>query len=145
MTSQLARTTADVTATDTDTVNQNVNNIVMAMSPLIPNIDHGNDHANGNGNGTSAKSKSPHFMSPTISSSKQVVAKSVKEQAKISPPSALTSSHTKPTQWIASAVRRVGFTRGSDSAPRFRKESTSANAVTFPDKVCTFFLLEFQK
>lgn len=84
------------------------------------------------------KSKSPHFMTPTVSSSKQNVPVSKKAYDTTSTPSSLTSG--KGNGWMASAAKRVGINRTGDPTPRSRKEGhlkhpKTPSALTFPDKV----------
>ena len=87
---------------------------------------------------TLGKPKSPHFMSPTVSSSKQSVPASKTVQDRTSTPSSLTSG--KGNGWMASAAKRVGINRSGDGTPRSRKEGLrkipkTPSALTFPDKV----------
>lgn len=84
------------------------------------------------------KSKSPHFMTPTVSSSKQSIPSSKKAYDTTPTPSSLTSS--KGSGWMASAAKRVGINRTGDPTPRSRKEGhlkhpKTPSALTFPDKV----------
>ncbi len=85
------------------------------------------------------KSKSPHFMTPTVSSSKQGVPASKKAYDNTPDPlSSLASG--KGNGWMASAAKRVGINRTGDGTPRSRKEgllkhSKAPSALTFPDKV----------
>lgn len=84
------------------------------------------------------KSKSPHFMTPTVASSKQSVPSFKKAYDSTVTPSSLTSS--KGSGWMASAAKRVGINRTGDPTPRPRKEDHSKHpktpsALTFPDKV----------
>ena len=88
--------------------------------------------------GPLGKSKSPHFMSPTVSSSKQSIPASKTVQGRVSTPSSLSSG--KGNGWMASAAKRVGINRSGDGTPRSRKEdllkiSKSPSALAFPDKV----------
>ena len=72
-----------------------------------------------------SKSNSPHFMSPTLSSAKQMaLSKSAKSESN--------------NAWMKSAAKRVGFRRGGNGAPRSKKEEISkpSKAISFPDKVC---------
>ena len=88
------------------------------------------------------KAKSPHFMTPTFSSSKQSATTSAKSGDKNS-----TSSSTKPlkmggdAQWMKAAAKRVGFRRNGDGTPRSKKETKSkgSSAISFPDKVLFTF------
>ena len=83
--------------------------------------------------------KSPHFMSPTLSSTKQNAAKSSKAQDRTNstPPSAAADKPQGNT-WMASAAKHVGFRRMGDGTPRSRKEALKSKAVAFPDRVSTF-------
>ena len=88
-------------------------------------------------------SKSPHFMSPTVSSSKQSVPTSKK--AFDHTPTSSFSAPGKGNSWMASAAKRVGINRGSDGTPRYRKEGLlktpkTPTALTFPDKVRSEYL-----
>lgn len=121
--------TANMTATVT--VDKGTDEFVRAMISEVPNVDCETSEA--------IKSKSPHFMSPTFSSSRQSIAKFAKEQDRTSTPSAPTSTHTKRSQWIASAAKRVGLGRLSDGAPRSRKEGMLPKTVVFSNGVCASF------
>ena len=74
---------------------------------------------------------SPHFMTPTYSSSKKPDTKSYS-----------TSASAKPKQdegsnkWMKSAAKKVGF-RTADGTPRSKKEGVARQTKTlnFPDKV----------
>ena len=85
------------------------------------------------------KSKSPHFMSPTVSSSKQSISTPKKADDNTPAPSSLITA--KGNGWMASAAKRVGINRTGDGTPRSRKEGLmkyprTPSALTFPDKVC---------
>ena len=82
----------------------------------------------------SAKSKSPHFMTPTFSSSLQSAA-----TTNVTPvPSAKSSKAESNNAWMKSAAKRVGFRRTGDGTPRSKKEESSkySKTISFPDKVC---------
>ena len=82
----------------------------------------------------SVKSKSPHFMTPTFSSSLQSVT-----TASITPiPSTNFTKAEGSNTWMKSAAKRVGFRRTGDGTPRSKKEGPPKNIrmVSFPDKVC---------
>ena len=84
------------------------------------------------------KSRSPHFMTPTFSSSKQSVAANLKDEDRSStpvPPRPIKAEGNNA--WMKSAAKCVGFRRNMDGAPRSRKESPlrQVNTISFPDKV----------
>lgn len=83
-------------------------------------------------------SRSPHFMTPTFSSSKQSIAVADENYDR-----AVTPASIKPTKaessgtFIKSAARRVGLHRMGDGTPRSKKEgpSKASKGIIFPDKV----------
>lgn len=81
------------------------------------------------------KSRSPHFMTPTLSSSKQTIAANT--EARIPTPASEPARPIKPDGMMESAAKRVGFRRAGDGTPRSRKEGLTkqAKAISFPDKV----------
>ena len=83
--------------------------------------------------------KPPHFMSPTVSSSKQTTSKTAKSNNPASTPSTGSSKQAGSGSWMSSAAKRVGFSRVGDGTPRSKKEGRSkqSKAVSFPDKVCS--------
>ena len=87
--------------------------------------------------------KPPHFMSPTLSSTKQATSKPSKVSNRNSTPSASSSKPPSSGNWMSSAAKRVGFGRVGDGTPRSKKEGPSkqSKAVSFPDKVCQFLLI----
>ncbi|CAD6593068.1 MAG: hypothetical protein ASARMPREDX12_006684 [Alectoria sarmentosa] len=92
-------------------------------------------------NENSVKSKSPHFMTPTFSSSLQSAAVNGKEHDRndrnITPvPSKSTKAESSNT-WMKSAAKRVGFHRTADGTPCSKKEGLPKNSktVSFPDKL----------
>ncbi|KAK4691725.1 hypothetical protein P7C71_g5334, partial [Lecanoromycetidae sp. Uapishka_2] len=92
-----------------------------------------------------AKSGSPHFMTPTFSSSKQSIATNLKDDD--SPSAPLHPKLVKAdgsNAWMKTAAKRVGFTRTAvtpRSMPRSKKEvqkrMASINPISFPDKLAT--------
>ena len=79
------------------------------------------------------QAKSPHFMTPTLSSSIQYVATtSVTPQ-----PSPKLGDPKSNTAWMKSAAKRVGLRRIGDGTPRSKKEGQlkSPKTISFPDKV----------
>lgn len=82
---------------------------------------------------------SPHFMTPTYSSSKQSVAVHGKSDGKSSPATSLKPIKGESSSaWMKSAAKRVGFRRTGDGTPRSKKEALAKQpkAISFPDKVC---------
>ena len=78
------------------------------------------------------KSRSPHFMTPTFSSSKQsVIAKAKPDDRAPTPVSTRPIKPEGNNAWVKSAVMRVGF------RPHSKKElpSKQAKTISFPDKV----------
>ncbi len=94
-----------------------------------------------------SKSRSPHFMTPTFSSSKQSVSANGRSDASTSTPMS-----TKPVKgdgnnaWMKTAAKRVGFHRNGDGTPRSKKEAFAKpkKAISFPDKV-QYNLLELTR
>ena len=86
---------------------------------------------------TNAK-KSPHFMSPTVSSTKQVNAKPPSNAPGSTSTPLISSAKARASgNWMASAAKRVGFNRAGDGTPRSKKEAFAKQpkAISFPDKV----------
>lgn len=84
------------------------------------------------------KSRSPHFMTPTLSSSKQSVATKTKNDDHPSRPVPARPIKAEGSNaWTKSAAKRVGFRRAGDGTTRSRKESPlrQVNPISFPDKV----------
>lgn len=81
------------------------------------------------------KSRSPHFMTPTLSSSKQTIAANT--EAKGFTPAPEPARPIKVDGMMKSAAKRVGFRRAGDGTPRLKKEGLAkqAKAISFPDKV----------
>ncbi len=81
------------------------------------------------------KSRSPHFMTPTLSSSKQTVAANT--EARGPTPAPEPARPVKVDGKMKSAAKRVGFRRAGDGTPRSRKEGLAkqVQAISFPDKV----------
>lgn len=81
--------------------------------------------------------KSPHFMSPTVSSTKQVNAKPSNAPGSTSTPLTSSAKARASGNWMASAAKRVGFSRASDGTPHSKKEGFAKppKAISFPDKV----------
>lgn len=81
------------------------------------------------------KSWSPHFMNPTLSSSKQIISSNVQPQAHTTTPE--PARPVKTDGMMKSAAKRVGFRRTGDGMPRSRKEglAKTSKAISFPDKV----------
>ena len=78
--------------------------------------------------------KSPHFMSPTVSSSKQSMSRSSRSAERTrTPPSSLKAKTN--ANWVSSAAKRVGFSKIGDGTPKGKKEGKQSKAVIFPDKV----------
>ena len=81
-------------------------------------------------------SRSPHFMTPTFSSSLQSAT-----VTNLTPvPSTKSSKVESNNAWMKSAAKRVGFRRTGDGTPRSKKEGPpkSSKTISFPDKVCLF-------
>lgn len=81
------------------------------------------------------KGKSPYFMSPTLSSKKQLAVKLSKSPEHNLAPLSTTVHKPTSSNWMASAAKRVGFAHVGDGIPRSRKEGQAWKAITFPDKV----------
>ena len=83
------------------------------------------------------KPRSPHFMTPTLSSFKQSLTKNVKNDLRSSPVPSETTKPEESNAWMKSAAKRVGFRRVRDADTRSKKGIPSLNAdtVSFPDKV----------
>ncbi|KAL8787205.1 MAG: hypothetical protein Q9195_007896 [Heterodermia aff. obscurata] len=79
--------------------------------------------------------KSPRFMSPTVSSTKQT---NSRPSGHVGTPSPLNSSTRARASgnWMSSAAKRVGLNRVHDGTPRSRKEALARQpkAISFPDK-----------
>jgi len=90
-----------------------------------------------------AKSRSPHFMTPTFSSSKQFTATKTRNNETPSAPVASKPIKADSSNaWMKTAAKRVGFNRTAvtpRSMPRSKKEvqkhMAAINAISFPDKV----------
>jgi len=90
-----------------------------------------------------AKSRSPHFMTPTFSSSKQ--SNTTNTSNDDTPSAPMPSKPIKADDskaWMKSAAKRVGFDRTAvtpRSMPWSKKEAqrhmAAVNAISFPDKV----------
>ena len=82
------------------------------------------------------KTRSPHFMTPTLSSFKQSLTKNVKNDLASSPVPLETTNPEESNAWMKSAAKRVGFRRVKDGTPRSKDiPSQNAGAINFPDKV----------
>ena len=120
-------TLTDITAKANNAIKRQSSEIIASQAPESPaSIQH------------LGKSKSPRFMSPTVSSSKQSVTAAKNAYDRTLTSSSPTSG--KGDGWMASAAKRVGISRTSDGTPRSRKEGLlkhpkTPSALTFPDKV----------
>ena len=87
------------------------------------------------------KPKSPHFMTPTLSSAKQSVGTHPKSHSKPTPRSPPPAKGEGNSAWMKAAAKRVGFRRAGDGTPRSEKEGLAkqTSAISFPDKVCLTF------
>lgn len=78
------------------------------------------------------RGQSPHFMSATLSSSKQAALKPEKDKEKMgtqpSTQSSIPTSKPRRANWMASAVKRAGFTRLNDGAVKSKKEGLVTEA-----------------
>ena len=83
------------------------------------------------------KTRSPHFMTPTLSSFKQSLSKNVTNDRTSSPVPLETLDPETSNAWMKSAAKRVGLRRVKDGTPRATKDTPSqhAGAANFPDKV----------
>lgn len=83
------------------------------------------------------KTRSPHFMTPTLSSFKQSLTKNGKNDLTSSPVPLEKTNPEESTAWMKTAAKRVGFRRVKDGTPRSKKDipPQHADAVSFPDKV----------
>ena len=81
------------------------------------------------------KAGSPHFMSPTLSSSQQATPKREKETDHIATSSFVPSVKPRRTNWVASAAKRVGFNRRNDGMPRSGVEGFVIKATKPADEV----------
>lgn len=115
---------------ETETLATDINQVAMAIPP----------EENEKVAKSKVKTRSPHFMSPTIASSRQIVPNLTKEKDEMSPPSGVTSTHTKRSQWLASAAKRVGFIRTSDGIPHSRKGGMPLSNSARIDKVGAFYI-----
>lgn len=81
------------------------------------------------------KPRSPHFMTPTLSSSKQN--NTASPEAKGITPVSEPARPIKVDGMMKSAAKRVGFRRAGDGTPRSKKEGLAkqSKAISFPDKV----------
>lgn len=81
--------------------------------------------------------KTPRFMSPTVSSTKQVNAKPSTAQRNTPTPLTSSAKARASGNWMSSAAKRVGLNRASDGTPRSKKEPSlkQPKAISFPDKV----------
>ena len=82
------------------------------------------------------KSRSPHFMTPTFSSSKQSLAVDTKHDYPATPVPARPIKAEGGNAWMKSAAKRVGFRRPGAGTPRNESPLRQVNTVSFPDKVC---------
>lgn len=84
-----------------------------------------------------------HYMSPTVSSTKQTASRPSSLSNRALTPSAPASKQVGSGNWMASAAKRVGFSRVGDGIPRSKKEGLGkqSKGVIFPDKVGCFFSL----
>ena len=82
----------------------------------------------------STKSKSPHFMTPTFSSSSQSIATTTATPV----PLTKSSKGEGSNAWMKSAAKRVGLHRTTNGTPRSKKEGPAKKlkTISFPDKVC---------
>ncbi|KAL8827899.1 MAG: hypothetical protein Q9191_002905 [Dirinaria sp. TL-2023a] len=80
--------------------------------------------------------KPPHFMSPTVSSSKQAIPKSSKSPEHIPTPPSSLKARTNGN-WVSSAAKRVGFSKVGEGTPKGKKEGKQSKSVIFPDKLAT--------
>lgn len=116
----------DVTAQATNTPNQHLSSLPghQTLQSL-----------RGMGKENLGKSRSPHFMTPTYSSSKQNSAANTHSKGPTS-----TAEPARPIKidgMMKSAAKRVGFRLAGDGTPRSRKEGLAkqTKAISFPDKV----------
>lgn len=115
---------------ETETLTTDINQVAMAIPP----------EENEKVAKSKVKTQSPHFMSPTIASSRQIAPNLTKEKDEMSPPSGVPSTHTKRSQWLASAAKRVGFIRISDGTPHSRKGGIPLSSSAHIDKVSTCYI-----
>ena len=120
-------TLTDITAKTNNAIVQQSSNSAVSQAAKFP--------ATGE---TLGKSKSPHFMSPTVSSTKQSITTWNKSKDDTPTPPSLASG--KGNSWMVTAAKRVGIKRSGDGTPRSRKEGLkkqpkTPSALTFPDKV----------
>ncbi|KAL6713762.1 hypothetical protein ACLMJK_008254 [Lecanora helva] len=125
-------TLSDITAQATNTINRRSPSAVGYQTLQSP---AGMEKEN-------VSKSSPHFMTPTYSSTKQSAATAREKMAG----KTLTPSSAKPVKdegnnaWMKTAARRVGMRRnGGDGTPRSRKETIAKDikAISFPDKFAT--------
>ncbi|KAL2039360.1 hypothetical protein N7G274_008028 [Stereocaulon virgatum] len=83
------------------------------------------------------KSRSPHFMTPTFSSSKQSIAVDTKHDHPATPVPARPIKAEGGNAWMKSAAKRVGFRRPGAGTPRNESPLRQVNTVSFPDKLAT--------
>ena len=120
------------TLTDITTQANNAINRLSNSSPGYHNLSSSGEKEN------LAKPKSPHFMTPTFSSSKQSVAvKGKSPDRDLTPVPAKSSKADGGNVWMKSAAKRVGIRGRGDGTPRSKKGGSSkqTKAISFPDKV----------
>lgn len=82
-----------------------------------------------------AKDPSPRFMSPTYSSAQQAALKTEQGKDRMATFSPVPTVKPRRNNWVASAVKRVGFNRLSEEVPRSRKEGLVSKTIAFRDEV----------
>lgn len=83
------------------------------------------------------KAAPPRFMSPTVSSAKQVNAKPSNAAGTTTTPLTSSAKARASGNWMASAAKRVSFNRVPDGTTRSKEGfSKKPKALSFPDKVC---------
>ena len=82
-------------------------------------------------------SGSPHFMTPTVSSSKQSTTMNIENNRPSSTLPLKPSKAEGGNAWVRSAAKRVGFRRNDNDTPRLKKEALSkpAGNTGFPSRV----------
>jgi len=80
------------------------------------------------------KSKSPHFMTPTFSSTQSFAAPDTKNPRATTSVSVKATKNSDGNTFLRSAAKRVGLRRMADGPPHSSKEGMKG--LSFPDKVC---------
>jgi hypothetical protein len=83
----------------------------------------------------SLNDRSPRFMSPTVSSSKQGATKSETEKHRMATFASIPTVKMSRTNWMTTAAKRVGLNRTSEETSQPRKDESKTEATTYQDEV----------